>query len=338
LSRGGSSLRPLPEGSEGGVFYLFGEDAFRKEEAVRELVRAHLDPATRDFNLDQLKGTDVSVEALASVLGTPPLMALRRVVVLREVEGLAGQPRAREILLGAVQRPPPSLVLILSAALPAGSRARFYDDLRKGTRWAEFRAMGAEDAPGWLMERAREQHGRALEEAAAVALAAALGPELGLLSMELEKLHAVAPPGEPITLAVVELAGTSLPRQNRWDWFDMVGEARLLEALRTLPVLLGQSGETPVGLVSGLATQLLRVGVAVEVGTAALEAQLPPRQQWLARKVAGQARHWTGEEVERALQGLLEVDRELKSTGGDAEGSLERWLLELLARRRSVAA
>ena len=72
----------------GGAFYLHGEDQFRKEAAVRALVNAHVDPGTRDFNLDLLRGTDVTAENLASVLATPPMMAEWRVVVLREVEGL----------------------------------------------------------------------------------------------------------------------------------------------------------------------------------------------------------------------------------------------------------
>ena len=80
---------PRLRGQRGGVFYLHGEDHFRKEEVIRALVEAHVDPATRDFNLDQLRGTETDPQTLASVLATPPMMAEWRVVVLREVEGLA---------------------------------------------------------------------------------------------------------------------------------------------------------------------------------------------------------------------------------------------------------
>ena len=36
------------------VYYLHGEDDFLKDEAVRALVDAVVDPATRDFNLEVL--------------------------------------------------------------------------------------------------------------------------------------------------------------------------------------------------------------------------------------------------------------------------------------------
>src|SRR5690606_38769971 len=71
-------------GRLGGVFFLFGEDEYGKEEAVAELVAAHLDPATRDFNFDQLRGSELDAEALASAIATPPLMAEWRVVLVRE--------------------------------------------------------------------------------------------------------------------------------------------------------------------------------------------------------------------------------------------------------------
>ena len=179
------------------------------------------------------------------------------------------------------------------------------------------------------MERARESHGRSLDEDAALALAAGLGNDLGLLARELEKLDAVAAPGESISMATVEAAGLSLPSQNRWAWFDMVGEKRFLEAYGKLGLLEGQ-GEGEVGLVIGIASQLLRIGVVAEGGTRALEAALPPNQRWLARRVAGQARRWSGAEVEEALLELREVDRALKDTGG--EGALHRWLLSRAAR------
>jgi DNA polymerase-3 subunit delta len=319
----------------GGAFYLHGEDDFRKEEVVRGLVEAHLDPATRDFNLDPLRGTEVDTETLASVLGTPPMMAEWRVVVLREVEGLASSPRSRDILLQCVADPPPGLALILSCTVPQGSKAKFYRELARTARSLELRSLTAADVPGWLMTRAQERYALALEVEAAQALGSAIGTNLGILTRELEKLRSFVGDRARVTLADVKAAGTSLPSQDRWLWLDLVGEGRIDQALASLGVLLGQ-GESGVGLVIALATHLLRLGVVAEQGPRALEAALPPHQRWLAKRLVAQARRWRSEEIDDALEGLLRVDRLLKASPVSDEHLLEEWLLGLLARKAAA--
>lgn len=314
----------------GGVFYLHGTDAFRREEAAQALVEAHLDPATRDFNLDQVRGSEIDAENLASILGTPPLMAEWRVVVLRETEALAGSPRTRQLVLNAARVPLPGLALILLCTVPERSSARFYRDLAQLTRSMDFQDVGSDDLPGWLIDRARSHLDRELEEAAARALGQAVGPDLAYLARELEKLDALAERGAAITADHVAAAGTRIPRQDRWQWFDQVAEKRYGAALEGLEVLL-QHGESGVGLTLGLATHLLRLGVVVDGGKGALESLLPPHQKWLSRRYRSQARRWSGREVEVAVQDLLEVDRRLKSTTFSGQHLLESWILKRMA-------
>jgi DNA polymerase-3 subunit delta len=329
--KGGDPVQAqLTRGGPGGVFYLHGEDEFRKAEAVRALIEAHLDPATRDFNLDRLRGRDVDTEQLASVLATPPMMAEWRVVVLRETEALAGSPKSRDVVLATAASPPPGLALILSCTVPQGSKAKFYGKLSAACRSMEFRALGPDDVPGWLMEQARESLGVEMEPAAAQALAQAVGTDLGVLNQELEKLSGYIREGAPITRADVEAAGTYLPVQDRWSWLDLVGRKRFSEALSGLRILMGQ-GESGVGLAIALSSHLLRIGVLAEKGPAALEQLLPYNQRWLARRLGDQARLWRPAELADALDGLRRLDRRLKSTGASDESLLQTWILERMA-------
>jgi len=317
---------PALRRTRGGAFYLHGEDQFRKEEALRALVDAHVDPGTRDFNLDQLRGGEVDPEALASVMATPPMMGEWRVVVLREVEGLAGAKLAREELLRVASGPPPGLALIMSCTVPKGSKAKFYSDLARSSRSIEFKAVTDADVPGWLMERASQTQGVELDVGAARALGAAIGTDLGILARELEKLSEFVGERKRVTLEDVEKAGTRLPAQDPWVWLDLVGDRRFEEARAGLGVLLAQ-GETGVGLVIRLATHLLRVGLAVEAGGAGLEDALPPHQKWLARRLKEQARRWSRTDVDHAIAGLRDVDRLLKASAHGDEHFLEAWLL-----------
>jgi DNA polymerase-3 subunit delta len=316
------------------VFFLSGEDAFRRDEAARVLIDAHLDPGTRDFNLDVLRGGEIEVETLASVLATPPMMSEWRVVHLREVEALTSSSRFRDLLLATATSPPPGLALVLVAGTTTA--ARFWKDLRKAATAIDFGAVTDDEVPAWLMERARVTLGVEMEEDAARALGAAVGTDLGVLARELDKLRDYVAEGRPITRADVEAAGTYLPRQDRWQWFELVGDRRFAEALDGLPVLLGQ-GESGVGLVIGLTNQLLRLGVARSLGADALAEALEPRLRWLAKRILPQARRWSVEDLEHAVLGLLRADRLLKASGLSDEAILEEWLLGLLARARAAA-
>lgn len=317
-------------GRPGGVFYLWGEDEFRKERAARALVDQHLDPSTADFNFDRLRGSETSLETLAAVTGTPPMMAEWRVVLIRGTEAFANSTKARSLLLRLASDPPPGLALILMASQPSGSKAKFYKEMQAQAQSTEFRPIDPDDAPGWLIDWAQAQYDCVLEPEAATALASAAGTNLGLLDRELAKLSEWVEDGAAITVEAVRAAGTSLPKQDRWGWFDLVGTKRYSEALRGLGILLSQ-GESGVGLVIGLSSHLLRLGAAVAGGTAALQKALPPHQRWLAKRVQGQARLWRAEELDEALLGLRRADQQLKASPMDDEHIVEEWLLGRMA-------
>jgi DNA polymerase III subunit delta len=329
-----SALQPRPPG---GAFFFFGDEEYLREQAVEQVVQAHLDPATRDFNLDQLRGEDVSPESLASVLQTPPMMAEWRVVVLRGAQGLSQ--KGREALEAVVASPPPGLALIVTAVIPGGSKAKFYTVLQNVSRSVEFAALDSLDAPGRLMEHAKLAHRRDLQPEAARALVAALGAEMRLLASEVEKLVAYVGDRAEIRVDDVRAVTGAIPRYDRWAWFDLIGDRNFGEALRQLPTLLS-SGESGVGLIIGMTTQLLRVGLVCAGGSAALERELKPHQRWLARRMVPQAKRWTLHEVDSALTELLRTDRLLKSASLTDRQAMEELLLRLhaLAGLRENAA
>ena len=101
------------------VYYLFGDDDFLKEGASRDLVEAAVDPSTRDFNLEIRRANDLDAEALDALLSTPPMLAERRVVVIRDVDKM--KKGARALLDRYLARPAHDTILVLVA--PAGAKA-----------------------------------------------------------------------------------------------------------------------------------------------------------------------------------------------------------------------
>ncbi|MEO5510189.1 MAG: DNA polymerase III subunit delta [Longimicrobiales bacterium] len=319
--------KALSSGKLGGVFFLYGEEEYLKEDATASLIRAHLDPSTRDFNYDQLYGDRLEPETLASICGTPPMMAEWRVVVVRDAQALAASARSRAPIEALLERPVPGLALILVATLPDRSKAAFYEKLKKETTSVEFPLLDAGDLPAWLGTRA-EDLGVKIDIAAARALAAAIGSDLGVLSQELAKLVEYVGVRRKIERTDVEAVVGIVPQQNRWEWFDLVGGGRIAEARRAIPTLL-DAGESGVGLVIGLGTHMLRVAIAAAGGERALSEALPGHQKFLASRIARQARAWTETGTRAALDDLLRADRLLKSTSLGEQAILEELLLRL---------
>ncbi len=327
--------RTLRDRVPGGVFFFHGNEDFSREEAVGRVVAAYLDAATRDFNFDQLRGAEVTADELASLTATPPMMAEQRVVVVRDAQGLS--PKAREVVEAVAAAPPAGLVLVLSAVIPPASKAKFYDELKKRAVSTEFAPLDPNDAPGWMMDSASELHGVELDAEAARAVVAAIGADLGMLRSELAKLVAYAGDRKRITLDDVRAVGGSVPRQDRWAWFDLVAERRFRDALATLPTLL-EAGENAVGLVIGIGGQLLKVGIVCAGGQGALERELKPFQRWMTKRIVPQARRWTLPEVDAALGELLRTDRLLKSASLTDRQAMEELLLRLWAIKRPAAS
>lgn len=323
----------LARGKLGGSFFLKAEDPFLRDEAIALLTGVHLEGGSADFDLDQLDGGDVDAASLAAVLETPPMLSRYRVVVIRGAQGLS--PSARSVVEKAVARKVDGRVVIVAAEIPRGSKAKFYDVLRKRCVTVSLKAPRPSELPGWLAKRARTVHGVELDMQAAQLLAAGIGARLGVLAREMEKLVDYVEPAKRIGLEEVRASVGALPQVNRWGWIDKVAERRIDAALVELPDLL-DSGESPVALIASVSESLVRVGLALE-GEGVLVRVLQRggsygNLKWKVRIYVQQARQWTQEQIGGALEELFRADRLIKSGGLPAREALEEALLRIEAQ------
>ena len=70
------------------VYLLHGDNEFLKDEAIRAIVARFTNTGTRDFNLEILHGSETDPARLATALDALPMLASRRVVVVRDLTGL----------------------------------------------------------------------------------------------------------------------------------------------------------------------------------------------------------------------------------------------------------
>jgi DNA polymerase-3 subunit delta len=320
----------LAGGQLGGSYFLKTDDPFLRDEAIVLLTQAHLGGGSSDFDLDQLSGSEIDAATLAAVLETPPMLSEYRMVIVRDAQGLT--PTARSVVEGAISTDVRSRVLVITADIPRGSKAKFYDTLRKKCVTVSLKAPQPSELPGWLAKRARAVHDVELDIQAAQLLAAGIGPRLGVLAQELEKLANYVDPAKRIRTEDARAGMGALPQVDRWQWIDKVADRQLGAALSELGDLL-DSGESPVALIGAITEALVRVGLALE-GENALVRVLKRdgtyrNLGWKVKSIVRQARRWSREEIDVALEELFQADRLIKSGGLAPPEALEEALLRI---------
>ena len=304
------------------VYVLFGDDEFRKDGAVRDLVEAAVDPSTRDFNLELRRGAELSAETLDALLGTPPMLAERRVVVIRDVDKLKKDARA---MLGRYLARPASDVLLVLVA-PAG--AKLDKELSQRGVAVEFEPLTGDRLPRWVSYHAEHVLGRAITPEAVALLIEATGPDLTQLALELEKLASYATDAID-EHAVSEVVGIRRG-ESLGDLLDAVAAKDAATALALLRGVLQQPKTTAVSIVMNLTTQTLALAYGVasrERGTPARalyneymtllrESGAFPGRPW-GEAVNAWTKHterWSDAELDDALEALLQTDAALKET------------------------
>jgi DNA polymerase-3 subunit delta len=250
-------FRSLQKGSPAPVYYLHGPEDILKEEAITAILARALDPSLRDFNLDQRSAGQLDPESVMALCTTLPMLAERRVVVLREVEGWKRKPKTRGAFLSYLEHPVPETVVILvqGAGEPIEDK-----ELARGAVTVRCDPLPTERALRWLQRRASSLE-IALEELAAQHLLRAVGGDLSALAAELDKLAALGS-GAPLTTEQVGTVVGIRHGETVYDWRDAVLDRQPSRATALIPVVLDQPGSSGVKLVTLLGTTLVGVALA----------------------------------------------------------------------------
>jgi DNA polymerase-3 subunit delta len=335
-------VKAVSAGEFASVYYLWGDDDFRKNEAASRAADAAVPVAMRDFNAEVHRGGELDAGTLESVLGTPPMMADRRVVVVREAGALKKD--ARRILDQYLEHPAENTVLILVAA--AGSKADA--GLREHSTAVEYGELTGDRLPRWIAHRASEQHATLTPEAVAL-LQQAAGPELAALAAEVDKLvsyargaaSALGAPGTPVarsadrapvTIDADAVAAVVGVRRGETlsDLLDRIAARDAAGALPLIEHVLSQPKTSAVSVVMALSVQTLAIAwgrarrdeglppgrLGGEYFTLLKETGAYPMRPWgeaVATWTAAVDR-WSPAALDRALDALLATDVALKDT------------------------
>lgn len=331
----------LKKGEIAPVYYLHGAEDILKDEAAGAILDRALDPAFRDFNYDQRSASQLDPEAVEALCNTLPMMAERRVVMIRDVEAWKRKTRARSAMLAYLKKPSPDTVVILVQ----GSGEETEDkELAKHAVSVACNALSPKEAQRWL-ERQAGVLGVTFGPGAAEHLLKCTGCDLGTIRVELEKLASLPAGTEISAEQVADLVGIR-HGETKYDWRDAVLDGDSARAVTLLERVLDQPGVSGVGLVSLLGTTLVGVGVVraafdrktprAQLGGVAMSALRAARPFGLGpwndevERWARWAPEWPAPRLRAAIRATLDADRALKSTKlSDDRGLLADLVMQL---------
>lgn len=299
------------------IFALVGEEALMLRRSLDKLLAERVEPAAKDFNFDVLEGNDVDARKLADLVGILPMMAQRRVILIRNAHAL--KKGEMEGLTELLPKIPETTDLILAAEKSDG-RTSFWQKVGKLGKVKEFKPLDAREAPQWITEEARGA-GYALDMQAAQWMVSALGNDLSTLLSALEKIYLLKEKDKKISLADVESCVTAVSWRSIFDLTDAVGQRNPERALR-LYRRMETSGESPIALLA-LISRHFRILSKIKEGDSG---GVPP---FFLKDYQRQAAAFDAARLEDKREKIFHTDWALKSSPIDNNLLFERLLLEL---------
>lgn len=315
------AFREIQAGTIRPVYFLYGDERYFMDRWIRAVTEKIVAKETRDFNCDFFYAEETDAERVIQIASSFPLMADRRLVVVRSIQKWPASDKNR--LRTYVQSPLAFTCLVL-AAEEVDLRQVFYKELVENSCAIECKALYENQAVDWVMQHGRAQGVRISKEAAE-RLVSQTGCSLWALFNEMEKLLTFASDRKVLDVTDIEAIAGFSRKYNLWEFVDAVASRDISKALQILHFLLveRQSGVLLITELTRRMFLLLRLRAEIEkkksLDVLAKEFMLRP---YFIRHYVSQANRFSIEELKEALAVLLLADRALKTGTLDTESIL----------------
>jgi len=327
----------LSRGWPPGLTVLTGADAFHLDRAQRAIL-AHLVPDQEAAYAVSMFGSDpIAAASLVGAARSSGMFSERRVVFLRDVAALEGEPDA----LAAFAADPPRASFILVRAPKLDRKRKLHKVLAEAGRCLAFRPASSDAEVRELVRvlagLARER-GVTLEPGGAEFLLAVCGPDLNRIVGELDKVAAWL--GDEATTRKVGaaqlrelVAGSGL--MSGWELADALTARDPASALAAARRLL-DGGEEPIRILGGLASRaraLLKAKAMSEAGASAKSVVDAARAWYFRDALQRGLERYTLDELLAMPRHLHEADRTFKSRAIDKGAVLETLMITLTTQK-----
>ncbi len=311
------------------VILLVGPDSFRSLQRLRQLRQAFRDKHDpTGFNTVSLDGDGVTLAALRDALMSGGLFSSRRMVIIDPYVAKRGgikPDRLVETLRPFLDHETIVIIREVTSAPTDRRRAPKASLNIPKAKVETFPELTVPQAEKWVAEVVKQAKGK-MVPAVIRFFVATVGTDTWKLHQEIEKILTYVA-GTEITQETVAQLTTGQLTSDVFALLDAIGQRRPRLAATFIQREL-QSGTHPLALVSTIRRHLETLAnvQALLPATPASVARELTIHPFVAQKAAAQAKNFTRTELVAAHDGLVKIDRQLKTTPLDGETLLTRWL------------
>lgn len=327
----------LRKGWPAGLTVLGGNDVYHLDLAQKEILAALVPEGESDYCLSVYGDERVEVASVVAAARSQGMFASRRVVLVRDVTALDGEPDALTEYGG--NPPPESYLLVRAPALDR--RRKLHKELARAGKLLQFQQPRGADPVGARAElqAMADERGLKLDRAAADLLMLAFGSDLYRLSSELDKIRAwLGARAKRVTLDAVREVASAGGGLTGWEVADAVTRRDRAAALAAARRLV-DGGDEPIKIVGGLASRarsLLQAKVMLEHGAGEEQVISATRSWYFKESLFDGLKRYTMPELLAFPATLLAADRTLKSRSIDPRAVLEELVDRLTQPTRAA--
>lgn len=309
------------------IYFIFGDEPYLLNQCVGRFKYAVLNEGATDFNYDLFYASGADISRVVEAVETMPMMAERRLIILKEAQELTDKEWA--LLEPLINSAVDSSVFVIMA-----SRV---DKRKKSIRLLIDKADSVEckkpyenEIPGWIKSIATNL-GVLISNDAIHLLHKLVGNHLTEIETELNKLSDFVGGQRKIEVSDVAQVVSRSKDESVFDFTKAVGSNDRLKALEHLVRLMDQ-GQNGVGIVT-LVARHIRILLIIKKGlneglTGAKLAHYAQVAPYFLDGYLEQSRHWQTKKLEHALVVLSETDKALKSSPLSSAIWLENMVLK----------
>jgi len=185
-----SVIRDLKSGKFAPVYFLEGEESYFIDYIVKFIEKNAIPEAERSFNQVVIYGKDSNMGQIIGEARGFPMMAERKLVVVKEAQFLAdfGKEDSQKLLINYITNPQPSTILVFGhKQKKLNGRTSLAKELKKLTVYVESKKIQDYKLPNWIQDYFNElEHD--IDPRAVQLLSDSIGNNLEVISNEIDKM------------------------------------------------------------------------------------------------------------------------------------------------------